>query len=154
MHRIIHNRVLLMLSVLLILAAFSLPFLNYAPNRLVSGQPLPLYQLLTGAEWLLLLPLASLVLQAFLPIGRWNLALVVVLSELLFIALIALSGHQATLLSQQGSPLARTSWAAASGSAGDFACCWRRTPVPASALSRSGDCCSTRKSGYRSSFYY
>lgn len=110
MHRIIHNRVLLMLSVLLILAAFSLPFLNYAPNRLVSGQPLPLYQLLTGAEWLLLLPLASLVLQAFLPIGRWNLALVVVLSELLFIALIALSGHQATLLSQQGSPLARTSW--------------------------------------------
>lgn len=110
MHRIIHNRVLLLLSVLLILAAFSLPFLNYAPNRLVSGQPLPLYQLLNGAEWLLLLPLASLVVQAFLPIGRWNLALVVVLSELLFIALIALSGHQATLLSQQGSPLARTSW--------------------------------------------
>nr|WP_157032658.1 ABC transporter permease [Erwinia typographi] len=110
MHRIIHNRVLLMLSVLLTLAAFSLPFLNYAPNRLVSGQPLPLYHLLNGAEWLLLLPLASLVVQAFLPIGRWNLALVVVLSELLFIALIALSGHQAMLLSQQGSPLARTSW--------------------------------------------
>ncbi|KGT89556.1 osmoprotectant uptake system permease [Erwinia typographi] len=99
-----------MLSVLLTLAAFSLPFLNYAPNRLVSGQPLPLYHLLNGAEWLLLLPLASLVVQAFLPIGRWNLALVVVLSELLFIALIALSGHQAMLLSQQGSPLARTSW--------------------------------------------
>lgn len=106
----IYNRVLLLLSVLLILAAFSLPFLNYAPNRLVSGQPLSLYQLLHGACWLLLLPLASLVMQAFLPPGRGNLVLVLALSELLFIALIALSGEQATLLSQRGSPLARTSW--------------------------------------------
>ncbi|WP_234004621.1 ATP-binding cassette domain-containing protein, partial [Cronobacter sakazakii] len=36
-----HNRVLVLLAVLLAAAAL-LPFLNYAPNRLVSGAPLAL----------------------------------------------------------------------------------------------------------------
>lgn len=106
----LHNRVLLTLAVLLAIAAASLPFLNYAPNRLVSGQPLPLHQLLQGVQWLLPVPVILLLLLAFLPVSRRHLVLTLLLSEGLFIALIAFSGHQATLLSQQGSPLARTSW--------------------------------------------
>lgn len=106
----LHNRVLLTLAVLLAVAAASLPFLNYAPNRLVSGQPLPLHQLLQGVQWLLPVPVLLLLLLAFLPVSRRHLALTLLLSEGLFIALIAFSGHQATSLSQQGSPLARTSW--------------------------------------------
>jgi osmoprotectant transport system permease protein len=101
---------LLTLAVLLAVAAASLPFLNYAPNRLVSGQPLPLHQLLQGVQWLLPMPVILLLLLAFLPVSRRHLVLTLLLSEGLFIALIAFSGHQATLLSQQGSPLARTSW--------------------------------------------
>lgn len=106
----LHNRVLLTLAVLLAVAAASLPFLNYAPNRLVSGQPLPLHQLLQGVQWLLPVPVLLLLLLAFLPVSRRHLVLTLLLSEGLFIALIAFSGHQATSLSQQGSPLARTSW--------------------------------------------
>lgn len=106
----LHNRVLLTLAVLLAIAAASLPFLNYAPNRLVSGQPLPLHQLLQGVQWLLPVPVILLLLLAFLPVSRRHLVLTLLLSEGLFIALIAFSGHQATSLSQQGSPLARTSW--------------------------------------------
>lgn len=106
----LHNRVLLTLAVLLAVAAASLPFLNYAPNRLVSGQPLPLHQLLQGVQWLLPVPVILLLLLAFLPVSRRHLVLTLLLSEGLFIALIAFSGHQATSLSQQGSPLARTSW--------------------------------------------
>jgi osmoprotectant transport system permease protein len=101
---------LLTLAVLLAIAAASLPFLNYAPNRLVSGQPLPLHQLLQGVQWLLPVPVILLLLLAFLPVSRRYLVLTLLLSEGLFIALIAFSGHQATSLSQQGSPLARTSW--------------------------------------------
>jgi osmoprotectant transport system permease protein len=101
---------LLTLAVLLAVAAASLPFLNYAPNRLVSGQPLPLHQLLQGVQWLLPVPVILLLLLAFLPVSRRYLVLTLLLSEGLFIALIAFSGHQATSLSQQGSPLARTSW--------------------------------------------
>lgn len=106
----LHNRVLLTLAVLLAVAAASLPFLNYAPNRLVSGQPLPLHQLLQGVQWLLPVPVLLLLLLAFLPVSRRHLVLTLLLSEGLFIALIAFSGHQATSLSQHGSPLARTSW--------------------------------------------
>jgi osmoprotectant transport system permease protein len=101
---------LLTLAVLLAVAAASLPFLNYAPNRLVSGQPLPLHQLLQGVQWLLPVPVLLLLLLAFLPVSRRHLVLTLLLSEGLFIALIAFSGHQATSLSQHGSPLARTSW--------------------------------------------
>ncbi|MGB9097000.1 ABC transporter permease [Erwinia sp.] len=106
----LHNRVLLTLAVLLVLAAVSLPFLNYAPNRLVSGQPLPLHHLLHGLQWLLPVPVILLLLLAFLPLSRRNLLLSLLLSEGLFVAAIAFSGHQAGVLSQQGSSLARTSW--------------------------------------------
>ena len=43
---------------LLLLAAFGLPFLSYAPNRLLSGKSLSLLSLLHGPALWLLLPLA------------------------------------------------------------------------------------------------
>lgn len=106
----VHNRVLLLLVVLQLLALGLLPFLSYAPNRLVSGQPLALWSLLSGVNWLLLLPLALLLVLAFLRPQPVTLLLVVALSELLLTLLVALSGQQATVLAQQGSPLARTAF--------------------------------------------
>ncbi|WP_437608314.1 ABC transporter permease [Erwinia sp. V71] len=104
------NPVLLLLVILQWLALATLPFLSYAPNRLVSGQPLALWSLLSGGSWLLLLPLALLLVLAFRSPQRLTLVLVVALSELLLTLLVALSGHQATVLAQQGSPLARTAF--------------------------------------------
>ncbi|WP_158783239.1 ABC transporter permease [Pantoea sp. BAV 3049] len=106
----IHNRVVLTLAILLVAAAAALPFLNYAPNRLVSGQPLPLHQLLQGDGLMLLLPAVLLGGMAFLPQTRSGLALIAIISEILFIALIALGGHEASTLAEKGSSLARTSY--------------------------------------------
>lgn len=106
----VHNRVLLLLVALQLLALGLLPFLSYAPNRLVSGQPLALWSLLSGVNWLLLLPLALLLVLAFLRPQPVTLLLVVALSELLLTLLVALSGQQATVLAQRGSPLARTTF--------------------------------------------
>lgn len=106
----IYNRVLLMLGVLLAAALLLLPFLNYAPNRLVSGQPFALYQLMPGGGEGWLLPVLVLPLLAFLPLSRRNLLLTLLLSELLLVGLIALGGELAARLSQQGSPLARSAF--------------------------------------------
>lgn len=106
----IYNRVLLALALLLMIVLAALPFLSYAPNRLVSGQPVALWSLLKGGYALLPLPLLLLTLLAWRPVNRRNLLLVVLLSEILLTLMVALSGHQALALSQQGSPLARTSF--------------------------------------------
>ncbi|WP_428945652.1 ABC transporter permease [Pantoea sp. FN060301] len=106
----IHNRVLLLLVILLAVSLAALPFLNYAPNRLVSGQPLPLSSLLQGAGWLLLLPVPLLFLFVFLPVSALSLVLTLGISELLLVVLVALSGSLADGLSLQGSALARTSF--------------------------------------------
>ncbi len=54
----VKHRVLLTLFMLLLLAAFGLPFLSYA-NRLLSGKSLSLFSLLHGPALWLLLPLAA-----------------------------------------------------------------------------------------------
>ncbi|MBP2170473.1 osmoprotectant transport system permease protein [Erwinia toletana] len=106
----LYNRVLLVLMLLMLIAISTLPFLTYAANRLVSGQPLMLWSLLDGVNGLLLLPVLLLFLLAWRPVTRGNLTLVVILSEILLTLLVAFSGHQATTLAQQGSPLARTAF--------------------------------------------
>lgn len=101
------NRVLLLLT-LIALAAAMLPFVNYAPNRLVSGESRALWQIGSfPALWLLAIPLA-LVLLSLLP-GRVPLILTLLAAELLFIALFWGAGKSASWLAQTGSPLARTS---------------------------------------------
>ena len=102
-----HNRVLLLLALIALAAAF-LPFVNYAPNRLVSGESRQIWQVWSfpaaGLLALLLVPIAL----SMVP-GRAALAATLVLSQLLFIALAWSCGEAATRLAAAGSPLARTS---------------------------------------------
>ena len=102
------NRVLLLLTLLLSAALFTLPFVSFAPNRLMSGQPVMLTALLQGAGWLILLILPLLLLLAWQPPNRPTLILTLALSEILLTLLAALGGHAAQTLAGQGSALART----------------------------------------------
>ncbi|KNC92941.1 ABC transporter permease [Trabulsiella odontotermitis] len=102
-----HNRVVLLL-VLIALAAAMLPFINYAPNRLMSGEGRQLWQIGTfSSYWLLALPVAFVVLS-LLP-GRFPLWATFILAQLAFITLFWSAGQAATLLATSESPLARTS---------------------------------------------
>lgn len=102
-----HNRVLLLLACVAI-AAVALPFVNVAPNRLVSGEPRALWQIWSFTPLLLGAALASTVALAFWP-GRVALWLTLLLSEALFIVLFWSAGQAATQMASVESPLARTS---------------------------------------------
>ena len=102
-----HNRVLLLLACVAI-AAVALPFVNVAPNRLVSGEPRALWQIWAFTPLLLGAALASTVALAFWP-GRIALWLTLLLSEALFIVLFWSAGQAATQMASVESPLARTS---------------------------------------------
>lgn len=104
------NRVLLTLFIMLLLAAFSLPFLSYAPNRLLSGKSISLISLLHGSALWLLLPLLALAMLSLLaPVRRY--AWLTALTASALLALIFwLSGDAAQQLTLQGASLARTSW--------------------------------------------
>ncbi|EJK8583242.1 ABC transporter permease [Enterobacter hormaechei] len=102
-----HNRVLLLLACVAI-AAVALPFVNVAPNRLVSGEPRALWQIWAFTPLLLGAALASTVALAFWP-GRIALWLTFLLSEALFIVLFWSAGQAATQMAAVESPLARTS---------------------------------------------
>ncbi|EOC0587277.1 ABC transporter permease [Cronobacter sakazakii] len=102
-----HNRVLVLLAVLLAAAAL-LPFLNYAPNRLVSGAPLALSGLFPAAAPALWALPALLCLLAFVP-GKPGALLILVAAQALFITLLFVTGEEATRLAETGSRLARTS---------------------------------------------
>ncbi|QHM70382.1 ABC transporter permease [Mixta intestinalis] len=104
----LYNRVLLLLTLLLTAALFALPFASFAPNRLVSGQPVMLTQLLHGAGWLILVILPLLFLLAWQPLKRPTFILTLSLSELLLTLLVALGGHAAETLAQESNTLART----------------------------------------------
>lgn len=99
-----HNRVLLLLVVAALLAVW-LPFINYAPNRLVSGESRQLWQIFP-LGWLLVL--CVLLLLSLIP-GRVALVVTLLLAEVLFWLLIWGAGKAATDLAQAGAPLARTS---------------------------------------------
>ncbi|MCE0828622.1 ABC transporter permease [Buttiauxella sp. A2-C2_NF] len=103
----IHNRVLLLLVTLLVVAGAALPFINFAPNRLVSGEPIALSQLPAHA-WLVLC-VAILACLALLPCRPPALLLTLLVGELTFIAILWAMGNTATQFSQQGSTLARSS---------------------------------------------
>ncbi|WHU86359.1 ABC transporter permease [Pantoea agglomerans] len=107
--RPVEQPVALLLLTLLTLALVALPFLNFAPNRLVAGEPLMGWQI--SRFGLFLLPLLTLWLLLWRHPTRITLMLALLAAELMLAAIIWLSGHQATLLSQQGSRLARTSFA-------------------------------------------
>ncbi|PYA41928.1 osmoprotectant uptake system permease, partial [Serratia marcescens] len=106
----VKHRVLLTLFMLLLLAAFGLPFLSYAPNRLLSGKSLSLFSLLHGPALWLLLPLAALAILSLLPPTRGRALLAALAACGVLTLALWISGQAAERLAQEGSRLARTSW--------------------------------------------
>ena len=101
------NRVALLLAWLLLLA-MALPFINYAPNRLLSGEGRWLWQVwpwLAGGQAAVALLIALLSWRS----GRLPLLLIFLLADLLLPLLLWGAGRAAVQLAQSGSPLARTS---------------------------------------------
>ncbi|MFC0229409.1 ABC transporter permease [Serratia aquatilis] len=110
MTTVLKNRVLLTLLTLLLLAAFGLPFLSYAPNRLLSGKGISLISLLHGPALWLLLPMFVLAILSVLAPTRQRSMLTALVAALLLALIFWLSGYAARQLALQGSALARTSW--------------------------------------------
>ncbi len=105
----IHNRVLLLLVILLVVAGAVLPFINFAPNRLVSGESIALSRLPEHVGLILSLPVLILACLTLAPSRRVSLTLTLITGELLFIAMLWMMGHTASQFAEQGSMLARTS---------------------------------------------
>lgn len=99
---------LLVLTLLITLALIALPLLSFAANRLVSGQPLMLWQV--TQSWLLLLPLLWLWQGLWWKLRRLNLVMALLDAEILFALLIFIGGQTAAQLANNGSPLARTAF--------------------------------------------
>lgn len=101
------HRVGLLLTGLL-LVTLALPFITYAPNRLLSGEGRGLWQVMPWLAGVQLAAALAGMLLCWLPGGAAPL-LHLLLAELLFPLLIWGSGQAALELSRHGSPLARTS---------------------------------------------
>lgn len=102
-----HNRVVVLLA-LILLAAAALPFVNFAPNRLVSGDGLWLWQVWSFPP-LALLPIPVLFIAfCYLP-GRAVSLLILLLAQSGFTLLLWLGGEAAHRLAETSTPLARTS---------------------------------------------
>lgn len=106
---IVRNRVLLLILLGMAAAAFALPFLGHAPNRLLSGRPVPLWAVADGWRAALLLPALALLAGPFLRPTRGVSALVAGAAILLAASLVWLAGDQAARFAQTGSVVARTS---------------------------------------------
>ena len=100
--------VLLVLTLLITCALMALPLLSFAANRLVSGQPLMLWQV--TQSWLLLLPLLWLWQGLWWKPRRLNLVMALLDAEILFALLVFIGGQTAAQLANSGSPLARTAF--------------------------------------------
>ncbi len=105
----VHNRVLLVLVLAALLAAFTMPFVSVAPNRLVSGTGVALHALMSAGRHALWLPAALLLLAAFTPPARWLHAGVAIVGSLLLAGLLWLAGDEAARQSAALSALARVS---------------------------------------------
>jgi len=103
----VRNRVLLVLVILALAAAWGLAFLTVAPNRLVSGTAIPLAQVAEPWRALLLVPAAILVLAVFLPQRRGTHAAVAVAATLLLLGLVWLAGAHAARVAEASPAIAR-----------------------------------------------
>lgn len=104
------NKVLLLLWLVGAAAVCFTGFVTHAPNRLVSGQPLPLWTVAQPAALGLFAALAGvLIVAAFLPPSRpLHTAVAIVAAALLLLAL-EIAGEAAAALSAPDHPAARTS---------------------------------------------
>ncbi|WP_448187959.1 ABC transporter permease [Azospirillum sp. sgz301742] len=108
----IRNRVVLLLALAVLAAALMLPFLSYAPNRLLSGRGIMLSAALAWPWGLALLPGAVLLAAPFLPPTRSVLWAIAVAAILLTAGLVELAGQQAAMLAASAPAAARTSFGA------------------------------------------
>ena len=92
------NRVLLLL-VFLTFAAAALPFISYAPNRLVSGEGRQLWEVWPNMAWGLAATLLLLVVLCIIP-GKSGSVLTLVVVQLLVIAAMYMAVKAATNLAQ------------------------------------------------------
>jgi osmoprotectant transport system permease protein len=100
------NRVLLLL-VLLTAVAVALPFVSYAPNRLLSGEGRQLWEIWPGAVWMLAGAASALFTLCFVP-GKRGGVLTLLAAETLVALMLWGAGEAARDLARTGSPLART----------------------------------------------
>ncbi len=107
----VRDRVLLVLAVAGLAAAVALPFLARAPNRLLSGVPVPFDAVFAEGWMLVLLPAAVLVASGFLPARRGYRVLAAVAAAAFMAAIVWLAGAHAAVLAQSGPAIARTSLA-------------------------------------------
>jgi osmoprotectant transport system permease protein len=105
----IRNRVLFVLVVAGVAAALFLGFLTHAPNRLLSGRPIPLLEVAHGGWGTGLVLTLPLLLGPFLPQRPWTHRIVIVCAGLLLFDLAALAGNHAADLAAVGRRAERTS---------------------------------------------
>jgi osmoprotectant transport system permease protein len=98
-----------MLSFLGACALVGLPFLRVAPNRLVSGEPVFLLDVLHGPSWALVPLLLAMLLSSLVRPEKTLLWWQVGTASLLIALLVGLAGRHASHLAQTESPMARTS---------------------------------------------
>lgn len=109
----IRNRVALLLALVLLGAALWLPFLGFAPNRLLSGKGIALWATLDSPwGWAVLGPGAVLLAAPFLPPSRSLLGLSLAAGGLFAAGLVGLAGDHAATLAAGASAAARTSFGA------------------------------------------
>ncbi|WP_448206647.1 ABC transporter permease [Azospirillum sp. sgz302134] len=110
---ILTNRVALLLAASLASAALILPFLSFAPNRLLSGRGIALAGAVDSAwGWVALLPGLVLLAVPFLRPARWVAGAYVAAGVLFAAGLVWLAGEHARQLAATASPAARTSFGA------------------------------------------
>lgn len=107
------NPVLASLSVLYMAVLWGLPFLQIAPNRLVSGQPIYFFSIVPAAPWLLVLilmvTLLALTVTCFFKPSRALLVAAMLLAVACIACLLWLAASQATTSMQNQSTIARAS---------------------------------------------
>ncbi|CNJ22824.1 putative ABC transport integral membrane subunit [Yersinia aldovae] len=106
---VVKNRVLLTLAILIVLAGAWLSFLSHAPNRLISGQGIPLASLITGLVWWLLVPMLVLIAFAFVKQNILSYWLIALSAGFLLFGLLLLAGTTATQLAGGEDSLTRIS---------------------------------------------
>lgn len=106
----IKNRVLLVLWIAGAMAAWGLPFLTHAPNRLVTGTGISLWAVINSWRAMLWLPALALAAAVFAKPGRLLDWLVVLAATLLIAGLVGIAGAEATRLATTDSAYSRTSF--------------------------------------------
>jgi osmoprotectant transport system permease protein len=106
----VHNPVLLALVVVGTTAVAISGFVSYAPNRLISGKPLPLWAVVDGLSTVGVAVLGAMLLAAcFLSPSKPLHYMVAGLAAALLMLVLAAAGHAATMLTASAKPASRIS---------------------------------------------